>query len=163
MELRISKLLLIFFLFFIFLDLSLLGIYFYKKGKTKESAKAPAISISTSLLPPKGKLVNEAAMGISRHEVEGRMVYEITGWIKEIDEQARKIVLEQPGTPWQEEVFIEEGAVIKEVFLNEEEAFEYNPKTFADLVPDKTRVKALCTDPSCKKVSSVSIIETIVF
>ncbi len=160
-----TKILVCIFLFFLFLDIYLGYSYWSLKEKFLKNNQAPTsfetiTKTAEPLLPPPGKLINPSVVGMQSHKIGNEDIYELVGWILETDEEKKEIVVGQKDPPSSRKVFIPQNVTIRQALVDEENTLKHQPKSFADLVPEKTRVNILCSNSSCTEAKIVTIIET---
>lgn len=102
-------------------------------------------------------LVPEDVYGISSKEVEGKMTYEIIGWVAGTSETEKKLIIYQSSK--QTIVKLADSAVVQEVYKEQDNSIRLETKSFSDIIPGKTRISGLCTDKNCTEVTTVSIID----
>ena len=107
---------------------------------------------------PTQTLVDPLVAGVSKKDVDGKQIAELTGWVDGVDLEKQTLAVGQPGTPLRNEISFDSSTVLRKAVKNGD-TLSHAEKTIDDLVPQRTRVVVLCADLECQKASIITIIE----
>lgn len=144
-------------LFFTAFLISAAALYFLTQRNNMNAAKE--IAPKEEGMSPGDELLGvKKAGGVRNYTIEGEKVYEITGWIKSIDERSKQMVLET--VEHEKTTYFDDTVLVRRIYRNDKGKIVQEPTSLSDLKPGATRITSLCTDDMCNFVKTITVIET---